>query len=315
MSTRNLYVYVAITALMAAARPIILGQGTQEQPEQTAPELELPPALSPPPATAPLLPQGQPQAGGAESRPVPQSRRRPQLRRQTPLSQYSPLAAAGGYSHHGISLWEAIVNYFNPHHLDLGLWWEERRAVWLNNAAYNPYFWYAFWLTMIVMISWIAIYSIQTDRVRETWELAEEVSDALRYAEYCKRGARKAIARHNKHVELCNRVVESKRSGMVTPETAHVEDFRAELEKATADKTALQLDNQRLQEEINRKSAEMQSLTQRVTAAEERFAQAPQSANAELVARINRLEAENRRLSGRRPSNGSAPEQNTSAEA
>jgi hypothetical protein len=314
MSGRYLYIYVATAALMAAACPTILGQGTQEQPEQPAPELEPPPSLTQPPATPPMLPDGQPQAGGAESRPVPQSRRRPQQRRQTPLSQYSPYAAAGGYSHHGVSPWEAIVNYFNPN-LDLGRWWEQRRAAWLDNAAYNPYFWYAFWLTMIVMISWIAIYSIQTDRVRETWELAAEVSDALRYAEYCKRNAERAIARHNKHVELCNRVVEFKRSGMVTPETAHVENFRAELEKATADKTALQLDNQRLQEEINRKSAEMQSLTQRVTAAEERFAQAPQSANAELVARINRLEAENRRLSGRRPSNGSAPEQNTSAEA
>jgi cell division protein FtsB len=56
----------------------------------------------------------------------------------------------------------------------------------------------------------------------------------------------------------------------------------------------------RLSEQLEQKAAELNSLTERVTAAEQRLRNragtGSESANAELVERIQRLEAENRRL-------------------
>ena len=131
-------------------------------------------------------------------------------------------------------------------------------------------------------------------------ELAEHAADALRYAEYCKRKAVEAIDRYNLHIEMCNRVIEGSESGIATPETANLEDQKRELQRLKSDNQAKDFEVARLTEELKHRTAEQNTLTARVTAAEEwlkvRIGTGSESANAELVERIQRLEAENRRL-------------------
>ena len=251
----------------------------------------------------------------------PKLHRHQQSDQRVPATQYSPLAAQGGYSHSHTSLLEAIVHALNPRDMNLGAMWEERRRAWLENAGANRYFWYSFGVTILVILSWFALAWVQNDRVRERWQLAEHAADALRYAEYCKRNAVEAIDRYNLHIETCNRVIEGGESGVATPETANVEDQKRELQRLRSDNQAKDFEVARLTKELKNKDAEQNTLTARVTAAEERLkvriGTGSESANAELVERIQRLEAENRRLKQGRAAaaktaagNGTAPGNN-----
>ncbi len=232
--------------------------------------------------------------------------RQPQLNRyrgsdtQAPAAQYSPLAAQGGYSHADTSPLEAMVHALNPHDVNLGAIWEARRRAWLENAGANRYFWYSFGATALLVLSWFALAWVHNDRVRERWQLAEHAADALRCAEYCKRSAREAISRYNEHVEKCNRVIESGESGMSTPETANLEDYKRELQRLKSDNDAKELQVARLEEQLEQKGTQLTSLTERVSEAERRLKNragaGTENGNAALVERIQRLEAENRRL-------------------
>jgi hypothetical protein len=247
-------------------------------------------------------PQDQSPAAASQQQQVPVQ---PRLRRyqesdRVPAAQYSPLAAQGGYSRPRTSPLEAMVHALNPRDVNLGAMWEERRRAWLDNAGANRYFWYSFGATVLVVLSWFALAWVQNDRVRERWQLAEHAADALRYAEYCKRKAKDAIDRHNLHIETCNRVIEAGESGIATLETANLEDYKREIQRLKSDNDAKELQIARLSEQLEQKAAELSSLTERVTAAEQRLRNragaGSESANAELVERIQRLEAENRRL-------------------
>ena len=219
---------------------------------------------------------------------------------RVPAAQYSPLAAQGGYSRARNSPLDAMVHARNPRDVNLGAMWEERRRAWLENAGANRYFWYSFGATVVVILSWLALAWVQNDRVRERWQLAEHAADALRYAEYCKRKAKEAIDRYNLHTETCNRVIEAGESGIATPETANLEDYKREIQRLKSDNDAKELQVARLSEQLEQKAAELNSLTERVTGAEQRLktrtAAGSDSSNAALVERIQRLEAENRRL-------------------
>ena len=217
---------------------------------------------------------------------------------------------------------EAMVHALNPRDVNLGAAWEERRRAWLDNAGANRYFWYSFGATILVILSWFALAWMHNDRVRERWQLAEHAADALRYGEYCKRKAKEAIDRYNLHIETCNRVIEAGESGMATPETANLEDYKRELQRLKSDNDAKELQVTRLSEQLEQKATELNSLTERVTAAEQRLkarsVAGSETGNAALVERIQRLEAENRRLKQRKATakamtaadNGSGEEDN-----
>jgi len=227
--------------------------------------------------------------------PVPVSREQ-----QAPAAQYSPLAAQGGYSRARTSPLDAMVHSLNPRDVNLGAMWEERRRAWLENAGANRYFWYSFVATIIVILSWFALAWLQIDRVRERWQLAEHAADALLYAEHCKRKAKEAINRYNLHIETCNRVIEAGESGIATPETANLEDYKREIQRLKSDNDAKELQVVRQTEQLEQKAVELNSLTERVTGAEQRMKNrtgpGQDTANAALAERIQRLEAENRRL-------------------
>jgi hypothetical protein len=210
--------------------------------------------------------------------------------RVIPRSQYSPLAAMGGYAPRGISPWQAIVNYFNPRHLNMGQIFAERKQAWLDNALYNQYFWYSFWVTGLLILSWFAIAWIHDDRVRETWELAEFAADAVNYANHCKRAAKEAITRYNQHVEACNRVIESKTSGLVTPETAHLEDYKQEIARLRNDNDAQAIKLEQTKTELEAKNKQMLEFTARLDAAEKLVQGSGSDAGVKLADRINRLE-------------------------
>ena len=218
-----------------------------------------------------------------------------------PAARYSPLAARGGYTDRRKSPLDAAVRALNPHDVNLGDIWEIKRRQWLENVGANSYFWFSFFVTVVVILSWFALAWLHHDHVRERWQLAEHAADALRYAEYCKHRASEAIGRYNDHIEKCNRLIEAGESGLATPETANLEDHRREITRLAADNDSKDLQVKRLQEELDRKTQEMTDIARRIEQAEQRLnarAKVASSvdANAKLAERINRLETENRTL-------------------
>jgi hypothetical protein len=268
--------YFYICVALAAVDPVLIGQTN--------------------PQDQPPAPVSQQQRAPTQ----PELRRHQESDQRVPAAHYSPLAARGGYSHGSTSPLEAMVHALNPRDVNLGAAWEDRRRAWLENAGANRYFWYSFGATILVILSWFALAWVQNDRVRERWQLAEHAADALRYAEYCKRKAKEAIDRYNRHIETCNRVIEAGESGIATPETSNLEDYKRELQRLKSDNDAKELQVTRLSEQVEQKATELNSLTERVTGAEQRLktrtAAGQDSGNAALVERIQRLEAENRRL-------------------
>lgn len=240
-------------------------------------------------------------AQGQRSDPEPTSAAKTQSVRDrsgVPAGQYSPLAAQGGYAKGRQSPFEVVVRAMNPRNVNFGELWEQRRRMWLDNAGANRYFWYSFAATAILVLSWFSLAWMYTDRVRERWQLADHTAEALRYAEYCKRRAGEAISRYNEHIEKCNRVIEAGESGMATPETASLADYRRQIEQLTADNDAKALKLARAEEELQKKSKELIAVTARISEVERVVANKREPVNPEATAaladRIRRLEEENR---------------------
>jgi predicted nucleic acid-binding Zn-ribbon protein len=70
------------------------------------------------------------------------------------------------------------------------------------------------------------------------------------------------------HIETCNRVIEAGESGIATPETANLEDYKRELQRLKSDNDAKELQVTRLSEQLGQKATELNSLAERVTGAE-----------------------------------------------
>jgi hypothetical protein len=243
-SSRKIAETIYVALMMVT--PPVFGQDTQVEEPKARSTVTAAPEEEPKVQSTSTEQTPNPGASAAPARQVPRAAPSPKgygyrpTQKRPPAAQYSPLAAAGGYGHSGVTPWQAIVNYFNPHHLNMGRLFAERKQAWLDNALYNQYFWYSFWVTGLLILSWFAIAWIHHDRHRATWELAECASDALRYSEYCKREAKEAIHRHNDHIEKCNCIIEDNRSGlMTTPETARLEDLKRDIKRLAADNDAL----------------------------------------------------------------------------
>ena len=331
---RNLYIHVAL----ALVTPWAFGQDREDVQNPQRPIAGQTPSPEDPGASeiedqtgrSPQIAQPGKQAPTPRAPATsPQLYRYRQPTKRTPAAQYSPLAAQGGYWRDRRSPWQTVVDYFNPRHLNLGQIWEERRQAWLFNVAYNQYFWYAYCVTGLLILSWFVLWWVWDDKVRTLDELAENAADALRHSEYSKREAKAAIRRYNEHVDKCNRVIEDQRSGaMTTPETASLETLKEQVQTLTNDKQANQFKIQQLDNDVRAKEKLVTEMTQRLNEIESRIlnrkteTSATGSPNAGLVERINRLEKENRKLveenrqlKQRNSVNGSAPAEKTTEEA
>jgi hypothetical protein len=135
-----------------------------------------------------------------------------QTRRAEPLVQP---AAAPPYQHQVLATrpyqqtwYDALLRQFNPDNLDWGHWLEQRREVFFEQTAANPYFKYSLVTTTLLMLLAIALAKSQIDKSRIKWLAAERHEDLLRQDRHSRRIAHEAIRRHNAHMEKCNRVVE-----------------------------------------------------------------------------------------------------------
>ena len=207
------------------------------------------------------------------------------------VRRYSASAAAGKLGRNQDTFWDFWLRQFNPQRTNYGALLEEKRRRFLAQAGANPYFWFAFaeFGAICFLILWVTKQRI--DRRELEWQAAGCMADLANYALFCKQNALEAVAKHNEHIELCNRLIESEETGKPVPPGGASDEQRQtidRLQKELADKVA---DNRRLEAELTSEKSKMRNLTTRLDALEQ--ARGPAGgANVDLVNRLNAAVAE-----------------------
>ena len=217
------------------------------------------------------------------------------------IQNYSPLAAAGGYKRQHHTFWEFWWHQFNPRNINYGAWIEQRRQVFLEQAGANRYFWFSFWAFAAIcfLLLWAA--KERMDRKDTEWEAAECLADLANYADYCKRHALEAIQKHNEHIEVCNRVIESVETGRSIISGGDGEgDWKAEVQKLRAEVAEKSAEVIKLSAELEQKAGTVANLNARINELarkqNDKGNGAAQPSTMDLVGRLNRLTTENQTL-------------------
>lgn len=214
------------------------------------------------------------------------------------VQNYSPLAAAGGYKRQQQTFWEFWWHQFNPRNINYGAWIEQRRRVFLEQAGENRYFWFSFWAfaTICLLLLWAA--KERMDRKDTEWEAAECLADLANYADYCKRHALEAIQKHNDHIEVCNRVIESAETGKPMVAGDMEGDWKAEVQRLRTDVAEKSAEVVKLSAALEQKSTTVANLNERIDelARNQRASGNAANANLDLVKRLNDLTSENHKL-------------------
>jgi chromosome segregation ATPase len=129
------------------------------------------------------------------------------------------------------------------------------------------------------------------DKMRQIkWVAAEFLTDALNARNLAEGRAVEAIERYNRHIEMCNRVIEGQSSGIGgVSEAGNAALTIRELQTELA---ASRANGARLQHELDQSKAEHAQMDGRLASLEAEVKRKAAHPDADLVARLERAEAE-----------------------
>lgn len=171
--------------------------------------------------------------------------------------------------HVGRDTWyEFLLKQFNPSNFNYGAWLERRRQAFLEATAKEPYFWYSVLVTAGMLFMMVAYTQLHLDHRRSVRVTAEMMADVYSHDLLSRQAATEAIEKYNRHIEQCNRELESAESGEGRPgwgET-RVDNLKAELQRVAGQLEATTQDRNKLQEELRQKSLVVADLSLRLDA-------------------------------------------------
>lgn len=228
---------------------------------------------------------------------VPPPRTNPTGVTVNPAQPYRPLPAGGAYRRE--TIFEFYFKALNPRKIHWGDEIDRRIAILINNSVKNPYFRFCAVQMGIILILLVLCWA-WWDKLRQVkWIAAEHLTDALNAKRFADTRAMEAIAAHNRHMESCNRVIEEQTSGIGKPSSS---GSGLDVEKLQNDLAAARAETERLNAEIRDRDEKLAKQEDRLRAIESKMAKAPESPNAELIARLQRAEAQLNLQKGRRNS-------------
>ena len=147
-------------------------------------------------------------------------------------------------------------------------------------------------ILILLLLCWV-----WWDKMRQIkWVAAECLTDAINAKLLADRRALDAIGTYNRHIEMCNRVIEQQESGLASGRNdAGLQQALADLQAQLA---AERSQKGRLEAELKQREELHSKLEERLTQLETATRERRNDPNAELVARLERAEAE---LNNRRP--------------
>jgi hypothetical protein len=181
----------------------------------------------------------------------------------------------------------------NKSDFDWGAWLAERRRSFIEASVGNPFFWYSALSTVFLMVL-MAAYGVRLlDEKRKLWRAAEILTDVWNQDQYSRAIANAAVAKHNRHMLECNRVVEAQFSGRPSAAAIETSDAMRQLDLVRAERDTLDSDVKRLSAELEKKEKIVSDLSSRLDALE-RDGQSTKTGagsapDTRLIARVNQL--------------------------
>jgi hypothetical protein len=194
------------------------------------------------------------------------------------------------------SFFEFVFRSLNPRKINWGEEIDRRLGIFVQESVGNPYFrvcaFQAGLILFLLLLCWV-----WWDKMQQTKTVAAEcLTDVINAKRLSDGRALEATDTYNRHMEMCNRVIEQQDSGIsIGKGTADwqqkVDELQTQLAAERTQVARLEADRKQ-REEL---TAQMQT---RIARLEERLRESGGNASAELVALVHRLEAE---LSSRAP--------------
>ncbi|MBK7926005.1 MAG: hypothetical protein IPJ98_00510 [Bryobacterales bacterium] len=208
--------------------------------------------------------------------------------RPMPLNRVQPRA----------SIFEFYLRALNPSQVRWGDVIDARLALLKEQSVGNPYFRLCA-IQMAAILALMLACWLWWDKLQQVkWVAAACLADAINAKRVADGRAFAAIDKYNRHMDACNRVIESEQSG--TPASAS--RWKQELLESQRELAQSKSEVARLREELAKRDELMNSLSVRVTEMENQLARKA-TENAAAVARLQRAETQ---LGKSKPRNGGA---------
>jgi primosomal protein N'' len=207
-----------------------------------------------------------------------------------------------------------MLKQFNPDNFDYGKWVEQQRRQFLEGRLKNPYFVYSFSTTLVLLIMTAVCAKLRIDHRRAMWVTAEMMADLYNQDAYSRQVAQEAIERYNKHIERCNRAIETGENSLSAAAGGNeVEQLRTELMRVAEERDTAVRDRDIAREDLRRKAEILAEMSVRLDARMNKAVSPTgtkttsdlRSADAKLVTHIGNLQEQlyvernnNRRLKG-----------------
>jgi hypothetical protein len=210
-----------------------------------------------------------------------------------PTQPYRPIPV--GVAAPRDSIFGFYLRVLNPRQIKWGTEIDRRLANLREQSVGNPYFRLAsFQLGLIVIL--LMLCWVWWDKMRQIkWVAAECLTDALNAKTLAESRAVDAIGRHNRHIELCNRVIEGQSSGIGG--TIDAGNSALTVRELQTELAASRANCARLQYELDQSKVEYAQVDGRLATLEAEVRHKAAHPDPDLVARLERAESE---LAGRK---------------
>lgn len=211
-----------------------------------------------------------------------------------PKQPYRPIPANRAQARE--TIFEFYLKALNPRQIKWGNEIDRRLAVLAEQSVGNPYFRLCALQVSLILILLLTCW-LWWDKMHQIkWVAAECLTDAINAKRIADRKALEAIGQYNRHIEMCNRVIENQESGIATGSGS--EDPRKEMRDLQAQLATERAKSAGLEAELKNRDDIQSQMESRIQQLEKTMLDRQGGANAELVARLQRAEAE---LSSRKP--------------
>jgi hypothetical protein len=205
-----------------------------------------------------------------------------------PKQPYRPMPANRAQTRE--TIFEFYLKALNPRQIKWGDEIDRRLAVLAEQSVGNPYFRLCALQVALILILLLTCW-LWWDKMHQIkWVAAECLTDAINAKRIADHKALEAIGQYNRHIEMCNRVIENQESGIATGSGS--EDLRRELRDAQTQLTSERAKVASLEAELKNRDGIQKNLESRLQQLEKLMAERQGGTNAELVARLQRAEAE-----------------------
>jgi hypothetical protein len=190
--------------------------------------------------------------------------------------------------------YEQALGHLNPHNIDYGSIWEERKRALLQHLR-SPYLEYSFAAMAAVLVLATVLCVERRSHKRALDIAALAIADILRHDEYSRNVADDAIRRYNEHIEGCNRSIETGR------------DTEAELQRVRKELADTREENRALRNELSKRLKTMAEGTPPTATAATPGAPREKAAEpGHLAVRIDSLEKQLRAERRKHPAKGTS---------